>query len=325
VRAPEAPKQASRRRSKVLDKVETKKKSRKGGKDVAKNATLPPLPPPADDRMSEVFKSKMEATTAAEAAFEAGVCGRIQSLRNDNGPLAGIGSERVTTISLDVKWGTDNGQQSYVDAHLIPDMMKDERIQAYNIATVGCTPTVGDVDFNEAKILTLNQDKPPKGAPANEFNSISTKWFANCGWQMTGPKSFKQFLGFAEYNRGLAQAIKQLPIKLLSFNIEMINFVFSFGNGVEVNRMQLRDYLKCNDDAVLNVRYDTKVHAAVIYTLSNLESDSSTFPTVMVFFSGFVIIIAKNFKVLLQAFEHVTRMVEPIIERKDEGSSSDSD
>jgi hypothetical protein len=319
----EASKRGSRRRSKVLDKVETKKKSRKGGKDVAKYATFPPMPPPADDRMSEGFKSKMAATTAAEAAAEAGIRGLIQALRDGNGPLAGICSERVTTIALDVKWGTDNGQQSYVDAHLIPDMVNEERIQAYSMAAIGCLPTVGVNDFNEGKILTLHQDKAPKGSPANEFNSISTKWFANCGWHMTGPKSFNQFLGFAEYNRGLAQAMKQMPIKLLSFNIEMINFCFSFGDGVEVNRMQLRDNLK-SDNATCNVKFDTDVHAAVIYTLSNLESDSSTFPTVMVFFLGYVIIIAKNFNVLLQAFEHVTRMVEPIIERKDEGSSSSS-
>jgi hypothetical protein len=295
-------------------KKKAKNKGGRGSRNLyAGTMPLPPLPPPSPDVVDVAFQRAVVEFEEAERAAWVHIKARAAQMQAMGFAIAataeGPGIPEVTTITLHIamRMKEDDGLEPWVDQHLLESLLQLPDVKKYNDATIGRQPLLEETSFNGCAIMSLRQDK----AAGN--NSISIKVFKNMTMHITGPKTLSCFCGIAEYSRGLTEQFKRgEAVVIESFHTDLINTSFNLGTHVDLQRLARRLLDDANSSlsvrATADVKLKTDVHAGVRYRLFIQSVESSLWPSVTVFERGPVLIGAKRFDVLAEAYDHITRL-----------------
>ena len=250
---------------------------------------LPPPPDVVDNRFIASLKTFQDGEVAGKALIAE------QHARARAGRMPGVTDLSVSTMTMHISLRLASGGTSCIGTHMMKEHLALERVREYSERTIGCVPTLSQKLFNGNPILQIENPKD------SGYNNLAIQVSETLSIHLVGAKTLDQFLGLAEYCRGLIQAIKGEKVMLVDFKCGMINSNFMNGN-VPVDRKKLMGRLR---SPALQVLMDTDVHAAVRYKLYVDSVASTEYPLVFVFANGKVTIQAKNFDMLAAAHEHV--------------------
>lgn len=277
---------------------------------------LPPLPLPNDADLLPEFRESMELFREREHRA-------LETMREHRSVLALYGSEgqgqgeggllgeatmpTIDTCTWEVQLDMEDREDgNFLDIGIIGELLAMEDVVEYNERTIQRQPVLSTKNFGKNQPqLSLSQDK------AQGSNAISIKLLATLKLHITGPKALDELQRLAEYGRGLVEVMKGgSRVRLSSFKCDLMNTTTRLG--CRVRLPELDDYLRDEDDGrVMNVSYDTNKHAAVHYQLyvGDLVTDHKDHPKVQVFDSGCMIIAAKSYELLAEAYVHSTQTV----------------
>jgi hypothetical protein len=254
------------------------------------------MPAPSADSCRNSFLQASLAFNAAEGSGAPAIREQTRRFRADAFP--GLTDVSVSTITFDFVLHLVSGGTSCMASHMMAELLALGRVVAYNQRALGRQPALSDKTFNNNPILKLDNDGD------DEYNNISIQASDRMTIHIAGARTFEQFLGLAEYCRGLVEAIKDEPVELGVFKCDMINSNFKIGDGhkAEVNRNALAARLR---HPACEIIIDAEEHAAVRYRLALPTVSSTDYPKVFVFRNGKITIQAKNFDIVAAAHKHV--------------------
>ena len=254
------------------------------------------MPEPSADWCRNSFLKASLAFKAAEGSGAPAI--REQTRRFRAGAFPGLTDVSVSTITFDFVLHLVSGGTSCMASHMMAELLALGRVVAYNQRALGRQPMLSDKTFNNNPILKLDNGGD------DDYNNISIQASDRMTILLAGARTFEQFLGLAEYCRGLVEAIKDEPVELGTFKCDMINSNFKIGDGykAEVNRAVFAARLR---HPACEIIIDSDDHAAVRYRLAVPTVASTDYPKIMVFRNGKITIQGKNFDMVAAAHKHV--------------------
>ena len=239
-----------------------------------------------------------------------------------------------------------------IDLPVFSQIAMDPDIIEYNNRVLGWQPEVGEISFNVSKSLAVSK----KGQLSkNKIHAKVTEWvimpqtflriifqssfqvFKQLSVQVTGPTTMQEILGVSEYLRGYIASVLMLsnyanPLLLHTLTVDNINYGIKLG--MSLKREELAGKLKnleshgedtwkrCHTNVELNA-VGKEGYAAIkisVHTPGILK------PTkVMIFGSGYIMIMAKDVKSLTSAIKYICDLAPVLKEFKDNAKQTDID
>ncbi len=273
------------------------------------------LPGPAERCASAMFSRQAENLGKS---YDDG-CGAIDAILKDPRVLRDLPGAAVTinTVGYDIQLepAVRTSSAAFIDIEVLQELLEKPEAVAYSGRVLGWQPSVCDKRFNDSKGVTIAE------SGLLSKNKIHAKFFKTMKIQVAGPKSTAEFLGVAEYLRGLVQAVLGYAVKLDSLKLHNINGGLNLG--MKLDRQVLTDQLLAlmedGEWQRRNVRHQSvefnpfgdEAYAGIkmrllVETGSGRGVDKS--PMVLMFQSGYVMIMASSFRVLRHAVRYMSTL-----------------
>ena len=187
-------------------------------------------------------------------------------------------------------------------------------------------PVILEKLFNDSKGVTIADS-----GKLSE-NKIHAKFFRTMKVQVTGPRSVAESLGVAEYVRWLVQVMVDYDIVIDQLKLHNINYGVKMNmRGKSLDRKIVYDKLNelmsdCNEMGkavhVNHVTFDEAQYAGIKLKLHvEVNGHSKKSPTLLIFQSGYVMIMACSFDVLAKVVEYMDQV--GMLREPTHGSTSD--
>jgi hypothetical protein len=250
---------------------------------------LPPSPP---DVCRDSF---IKANLAFDKRGIAGVDAQMSAFR-----ASGFGGTTDASVTMTFRFDVhlvSSGERICPSSLRMAEHLELEQVRLYNERTLGRTPVLRPPS-------TLRLEGPEGG----ERYSISIALSRN-SVVITGVRTFAQFLGLAEYCRGLFEAIRGERVELGGFKCDKVFSTFAVMGNMNGKKGARRIKVDANALVARLVHPACNVRIvnddAVTYRLSDPSVAPEDYPTVTVLAQGETMIEADDFATLAEAHQHV--------------------
>jgi hypothetical protein len=242
------------------------------------------------------------------------VCDGVAALLRDKMPGA---AHSVNTVGCDIQLvPTDRTVRASalatIDIEVLQTLLELPAVVRYNEAVLGWQPAVQLRRFNDSKGVQISDH-----GQLSE-NRIHAKFFKTMKIQVAGPKTAAEFLGVAEYLRGLVAAMLQRGVMLETMSIHNINSGIRLGMRLDRQLLtgqllRLEEPWRFHDVRHDNVEYNPLGKKAYAGIKMRIVLESSTgkqpkVPKALMFQSGYVMIMACSYDVMHAAVRYICKL-----------------
>lgn len=196
-----------------------------------------------------------------------------------------------------------------LDIEVLHDLIVLPEVVEYN-RSYGVVPTINQLRFNQARGILI------AGRGHLSRNCIHAKFFKTMKMQVTGPRTMNELEGVLEYLRGMVAVMLGCHVKIDTPILHNINSGLQLD--LKIDRLALTSELmstmsirgKPYESTHRQVQYDPegkKKYAGV--RLKVFSGNEKNMPSLMVFHTGYIMIMARSFKLMETAVKYVSKLV----------------
>lgn len=196
-----------------------------------------------------------------------------------------------------------------LDIEVLHDLLALPAVVEYN-RRYDVEPTINQLRFNQAQGILIS------GRGHLSRNCIHAKFFKTMKMQVTGPRSMDELEGVLEYLRGMVAVMLGCDVKIDKPILHNINSGLQLD--FKIDRLALTSELlstmsirgKPYESTHRQVQYDPegkKKYAGV--RLRVFSGNEKMMPSLMVFHTGYIMIMARSFKLMETAVKYVSKLV----------------